>query len=62
MDKWNELIQWGEDNHLLATSEINIINKIKNTSITGKLPTAREQKKIVVIIKKLEDEGMSSIL
>ncbi len=62
IDKWNDLIDWGAKNHLLVSSEIKLIEKIKNINFTGKIPTAREQKKIVGIIKKLEDEGMSSIL
>ncbi len=62
MDRWSDLIDWGVKNHLLVSSEVKLIEKMKNANFTSKIPTAREQKKIVGIIKKLEDEGMSSLL
>jgi len=62
IDKWDYLIDWGIKNHLLVPSETKLIEKIKNINFTSKIPTAREQKKIVGIIRRLEDEGMKTIL
>lgn len=60
-DKWNEIINWGKEKRMLIETEIKLIQKIRDVNITGKVPTDREQKRIVQIINKLLDEGMSSI-
>lgn len=60
-DNWNELIAWGNEKRKLIDTEVRLVQKIRDIHTTGKIPTDSEQKRIVQIINKLVDEGMSSI-
>ncbi len=55
---WKNIIEWGESNNQLTFEEIKFLNLIP----LGKYPSDKQSKRIVQIINKLEDEGMSSII
>ncbi|GAX87022.1 conserved hypothetical protein [Lebetimonas natsushimae] len=53
-DKWKQLIEEGVKNNLLCKEEKILLNLIPN----GKIPSKKQQKMLVAILKKLEDEGI----
>ncbi len=55
---WKDIVEWGESNNQLIQEEIKFLNLIP----LGKYPSDKQLKRIVQIINKLEDEGMSSII
>ena len=55
---WKYIIEWGQSNNQLTLEEIKFLNLIP----LGKYPSDKQLKRIVQIINKLEDEGMSSII
>ncbi len=55
--EWSTIIEWGNTHHELSPEEVSFLNLIP----TGKYPSDKQSKRIVQIIKKLEDEGMKSI-
>jgi len=54
---WKDIIEWGQSNNQLTPEEIKFLNLIP----LGKYPSDKQLKRIVQIINKLENEGMSSI-
>ncbi len=56
-DIWQGIIQWGTDNKVLTTDQVQLLNLIP----LNKFPSDAQSKKIVKIILFMEDEGMKSI-
>ncbi len=55
--EWSTIVEWGNSHYELSPEEINFLNLIP----AGKYPSDRQSKRILQIIKKLEDEGMKAI-
>ena len=55
-DMWNDMIKFGIENNLLGQEEVKLLQLIP----FGKVPSARQQERIVKILEKLEDEGMET--
>lgn len=56
--KWQEILEWGLANKLLDDSETGIINVAIRVETTGRIPTEKQCKRLMMIVDKLEDEGM----
>jgi len=53
-DKWKQIIEEGRKNNLLNNTEISILNMVPN----GKIPSKKQQKLLISILNKLEEEGI----
>jgi len=53
-DLWNDMVRFGTENNLLGPEEVKLLRLIP----FGKVPSARQQERIVKILEKLVDEGM----
>ncbi len=53
-DKWKQLIEEGKKNNLLTDKEISLLNLVPN----GKIPSKKQQKLLISILNRLEEEGI----
>jgi len=60
LETWKNAINFGQEKRLLVPDEISFLNIIPNMLATGKRPPSdKQQKRIVEILQKLEEEGFS---
>jgi len=53
-DKWKQIIEEGRKNNLLNNTEISILNLVPN----GKIPSKKQQKLLILILNRLDEEGI----
>jgi hypothetical protein len=53
-DKWKQIIEEGRKNNLLNDTEISILNLVPN----GKIPSKKQQKLLISILNRLDEEGI----
>ncbi len=53
-DKWKQIIEEGRKNNLLNDTEIGILNLVPN----GKIPSKKQQKLLIAILNRLDEEGI----
>ena len=53
-DKWKQIIEEGRKNNLLNNTEISILNLVPN----GKIPSKKQQKLLIAILNRLDEEGI----
>ena len=56
--QWSDILKWGQERKLLTDPEVSIINTAIRVETTGRIPTQKQCKRLMVIVDKLEDEGM----
>lgn len=54
---WEKLLLWGIENKLLSPMEIDILKIAANFEKTYKIPSARQSKKIITMLEKMQKEG-----
>ena len=53
-DKWKQIIEEGRKNNFLNDTEISILNLVPN----GKIPSKKQQKLLIAILNRLDEEGI----
>ncbi|SFQ09408.1 AIPR protein [Lachnospiraceae bacterium XBB1006] len=57
-DYWKQMLEWGENNHVLSEKEASILRMIVNMNYTGRIPSEKQAQVVMSARKRMIQEGM----